>query len=541
MKKIIPLLLTLAAVFALCVSVMAEETEQPAPEETLLEADLGSLLIQYGGYPHVSEDAPQFYSTRAVSQWDAAKAALLLGMKNWETQIDLSRYSIPGDKATVSKLFMEVVNENPCLFYVNTSTRWSLTGSGCLAVITPSYNTAYTSADVAAYNAKVAEIVSGVGVSWTPFQKALYLHDYLITHAKYDTSLSHYDAYSLLVNGVGVCQAYTLAYKELLNQVGIENGTVDSEDLKHIWNLVKLNGNWYQVDVTWDDPTNKAMKQDSNAPDLVGRAKHSYFLLSDAAMRDEDHGHDAADWVVSPEDAVCTDTTYEDWFGINVTSPFVPLGNKWYYLDDADDMRFDLYAADDPEAGAGSEVCALELRWYVWGSSSSYYGGYNFSGLCAWRGLLVFNTPTRICSYDPETGDVNILYTPDISEYGYVSGLVMNGDSATYLLTTNPSSLDKYLTQSQTLRPYQNAAAGDYSTCRMDGKLYLHQDAADGNLLVLAKYDKNWQMQKLVIANTQNAELCIELPQDGSTLKIFAPDANGVPRCAAGTYPNTAA
>lgn len=530
MKKLIITLLTLAVMLSLSVSAMAEaEDGQPDTEETVVQLDLSDVLIQCGGFPHTAENAPRSYSMRAVSQWDAAKAALLAGLQNWDARIDLARFDIPGDKNTVSTLYFEVINDNPGLFYVDAHTTYSTTYSGTLNAITPSYSKTYTRADIATYNAKVQEIVSSVGADWTSFQKALYLHDYLTAHTRYDTSYSKRNAYSLLVDGVGVCHGYMLGYKALLNAVGIENGIVDSAALNHIWNLVKLGDSWYHVDVTWDDPTNNAMDDDPDAPDLVGNARHRYFLLSDDTMRSS---HTTTDWDVAPEGAVCNDTRYEDWFGVNVTTPFIRLGDKWYYMA-VNGSSYDLYATADPETDAGSVVCDLNLRWRLW-NEPSFRWNSSYSGLCAWRGLLVFNTDTQICSYDPTTGDVNVLYTADI-EHGYLSGFVMDGDAATCVLTTHPSEFEDWDLGELTLRPYKSVTAGSYSVCKTDGTLYLHQDAADG-YLVLALYDENGKFQELVIGDAQNDELSSKLIQDGSTLKYFALDEHGVPRCQAGAY-----
>ena len=52
------------------------------------------------------------------------------------------------------------------------------------------------------------------------------------------------------------------------------------DTMNHAWNLIVLNGQYYQVDVTWDDPT----------WDLIGRACHTYMFCSDDAFS----GH--SDW-----------------------------------------------------------------------------------------------------------------------------------------------------------------------------------------------------------------------------------------------------
>lgn len=109
------------------------------------------------------------------------------------------------------------------------------------------------------------------------YQRALLLHDWLIGNTAYDQSYTHYGPEGVLFHGLGVCNAYTLTYSMLLDAVGIENMTVTGTATdkgsgasgSHAWTLIKLNGSWYHVDATWDDPL----------PD--GRERHTYFCLSD--------------------------------------------------------------------------------------------------------------------------------------------------------------------------------------------------------------------------------------------------------------------
>ena len=90
------------------------------------------------------------------------------------------------------------------------------------------------------------------------------VHNYLIDNIEYDSSVSSrntYDIYGALVNGKCVCEGYAKAFKYILDGMGIEstlvigkatNSTGKSES--HAWNYVKLDGNYYAVDATWDDP-----------------------------------------------------------------------------------------------------------------------------------------------------------------------------------------------------------------------------------------------------------------------------------------------
>ena len=135
--------------------------------------------------------------------------------------------------------------------------------------------------DVQAKAASVAQDCRNAGMT-SDVEIALWLHDWLTNHADYDTTYSEYGPDGVLIKGTGVCESYTAAYGLLLDEFGIPNDQVVSEAMNHTWNLVKLDGAWYHVDVTWDDPVGG------------GYENRYYFGLGDAHMR-EDHS-----WTSSP-------------------------------------------------------------------------------------------------------------------------------------------------------------------------------------------------------------------------------------------------
>ena len=118
------------------------------------------------------------------------------------------------------------------------------------------------------------------------------VHDYLIDTISYDSSLSKqniYNVYGALVNRECVCEGYARAFKYVLNELGIPcvlvigTGTnSQGETENHAWNYVQLQGNWYAVDTTWDDPV------------IIGEgtaseeSKYKYFLVGSEVIN-QDH------------------------------------------------------------------------------------------------------------------------------------------------------------------------------------------------------------------------------------------------------------
>ena len=64
-----------------------------------------------------------------------------------------------------------------------------------------------------------------------------------------------------------------------MNLLGVECYYVSSELMNHGWNIIKINGEYYHVDVTWDDPV----------LDNFGMVNHDYFLLSDNKIQEKEH------------------------------------------------------------------------------------------------------------------------------------------------------------------------------------------------------------------------------------------------------------
>ena len=107
------------------------------------------------------------------------------------------------------------------------------------------------------------------------------VHDYLVENIEYDTTISQsniYNVYGALVNGRAVCEGYARSFKYLMDELGIPCTLVigtgtnsQGETENHAWNYVQLNGNWYAIDCTWDDPVSSTGYVSQNS-------KYRYFL-----------------------------------------------------------------------------------------------------------------------------------------------------------------------------------------------------------------------------------------------------------------------
>ncbi len=137
----------------------------------------------------------------------------------------------------------------------------------------------------------------------TDLQKEKAVHDYIVSHVAYDTTLKKASAYEALTSGETVCQGYALLTYEMLKRAGIDNRIAEGEagGELHTWNVVKLDGNWYHLDTTWDDPVQ----------DRKDKIDYSYFNLTDDQLKRDHH------WTL---DYPRADTDFVSWMAAKLAA-----------------------------------------------------------------------------------------------------------------------------------------------------------------------------------------------------------------------------
>ena len=118
--------------------------------------------------------------------------------------------------------------------------------------------------------------------------KVMAVHDYLIDHIEYSNPHIRSFAYGALIEGKAVCQGYAQSLAMILNNLNVECHTIvamtkGSNPVLHEWVRVKLDGEWYYIDLTWDDTP---WAEDKN---------YKYFLINtDMISRDHETGYSLA-------------------------------------------------------------------------------------------------------------------------------------------------------------------------------------------------------------------------------------------------------
>lgn len=192
----------------------------------------------------------------------------------------------------------------------------------------------------------------------TDVEKVRAVNDYIVANTAYteQTKSSPHSAYTVLAEHGGVCQGYALLAHTLLQKLGFETqyivGYVGKEG--HAWNLVKLDGQWYHLDTTWNDPV----------PDRSGAIRYQYFLVDDRTMA-RDHTWIANDY---PKAISTTYSYYQD-----IDFP-AQVGNQLFYSSISDDNK--LYVLD-MTTGKAQRVTKTRAQYIVYADGWLYFSNYS--------------------------------------------------------------------------------------------------------------------------------------------------------------------
>ena len=250
--------------------------------------------------------------------------ALLNGFLECSAEIGLTDFSIDADQ--LRDAMQDLINSRPELFYVSGKYTYRHTLNTVVS-IKPEY--LFTGDELAGKQAEYEEMLNALLLRIDPAaseaDKVLAVNDLLCLGFSYEEEPGVFDAYHFLKDGKGVCQSYTLTATALFNRLGIESVYVQSEAMNHIWNLVRVDGNWYHLDITWNDPT----------PDVFGKASHKNFLLNDADIAAARHYN----WSIAG-DIPAAETSYPVPFR-QISCPVYSFGGCYYYLNDGEIARQD--------------------------------------------------------------------------------------------------------------------------------------------------------------------------------------------------------
>lgn len=298
-----------------------------------------------------------------VSSVKGLKTAVSRAMHNYEGKLIISyKGNITPKMEQINRVVEQLLADDDYLAgsFKESNIHYQYNSSSAIINYTFSYHTSksqeqYVDAQVKRFiNEEITEKMSD-------FDKVKAINNYIVLNTKYgsDTKSSAHSAYAVFKEGKAVCQGYTLAAYKLYQAAGIDVryvvGYVDQ--VAHSWNLVNVDGKWYHVDSTFNDPT----------PDRAGKVSSKYFLLSDSALA-EDHR-----WVTKDYQKA-SDTTYNF---IRDTEDFVKSGDEVFYTK-ADGSR-GIYKRDT-KLGTEKTVTNTNAKYLVKAGDWLYFSNKDKKG-----------------------------------------------------------------------------------------------------------------------------------------------------------------
>lgn len=256
-----------AAVLAGCAKI--DESPRAAEAEISPSASAENQVFVSPVYESLSNEEKVLY--------DTVKNAVI----NFE---EFAEFEQPADRETVRKVYRLVYSQERIYFWLS-----SIFYAPDSEVSALRLNYLYEKEDAELKRAELdfaaSTIIGELPKGASDFEKVVYFHDKIVKDCAFSSDEQHVNsAYGVLVTGYGQCEGYAAAMALLCDKAGIPNFIVcgtNSEGTSHAWNKIRLDGEWYNVDCTWDDPILKR-----NNPDFV---RHDYLLVKDSEIEGLTH------------------------------------------------------------------------------------------------------------------------------------------------------------------------------------------------------------------------------------------------------------
>lgn len=207
-------------------------------------------------------DSPYKYHVTQLSEMEAEAYYMIL------EEIDSMPESIelpPLTEDEVTDVFGALLDDNPRLFCINRD--YSYSERELCTVIYLKYYMSYDEyqEELVATDKVADRIIASLTKPNDQWQTELEIHDAIVEINQYhldESAPENTSPYGALVEGYSCCEGYARAAKFIFDKAGIESALISGNATNsaghsdgHMWNAVHINGAWYHLDVTWDDPS----------------------------------------------------------------------------------------------------------------------------------------------------------------------------------------------------------------------------------------------------------------------------------------------
>lgn len=247
-----------------------------------------------------ADDTPYLYYRGLLSpENQAAYDIIAAGIAARQDSIELDLKDI----SEINTIYTYLSRDRTDLFWWNSwSSSYYEENGSYRVVLSPTY--IYTPQEIEDRVSKIEQICSEVinnARFSSDYEKVKAAHDFIINRTIYDLSYLQTDISVFLIEGRGVCNGYARTFKYLMDRLGVPVIFLESSD--HAWNLVCVDGKWYQIDTTWDDPV---------LEDGTQLLNYTYFCITDEEMNRVD-SHSC----IYPEELPKCDSTDANYYVVS--------------------------------------------------------------------------------------------------------------------------------------------------------------------------------------------------------------------------------
>lgn len=364
-------------------TVTSEVDDNPARAVRRSTKPIRQVLITMLDGTAVPEDF-YLYRNNLSEQYQRAYDQICQGLVEGAECINMT---VPVLESDMENVYFSVVYDHPELFWVVQSYRDTYNNNGYVTAVYPSY---YTS-DISGMASEVAQSVNAaLADMWelgSDIERVKYAHDYLTNRVSYVRNDLDQTAYSGFVWGQTVCTGYAKCFAYMMHRMGIPCTVVLGQaGENHAWNLLELDGEYYMMDVTWDDPV-------GNPADTY---YYDYFNITDSQIaKDHTRSGNLEISLYLPE-ANGTRYSYANAFGgnaygtdfdaLNGTVPDTYSEEDWYTTPDEEEG----YVYNDEETAQTEDGWWNLLDpdwtlddweyddgvWYIWDEETQFIYAY---------------------------------------------------------------------------------------------------------------------------------------------------------------------
>lgn len=201
------------------------------------------------------------------------------------------------DTDEIDKAFRAVMLDHPEIFYVDGYTIGKYMTNGELDKISFCGSYSMTKEEIEEKRRRVDEYVERILINAPgsdDYEKIKYVYEYMVNNNTYDLSAeNNQNVLSVVEGGRTVCQGYAKMMQLVLGRLDIfctlVNGSAASSDSEeynaHVWNIVKCNGEYYNLDATWGDSVFKLIDSNGGASPRID-VNYEFFLVPDSFLNE---------------------------------------------------------------------------------------------------------------------------------------------------------------------------------------------------------------------------------------------------------------